>query len=966
MKRLSVILSAILILCVSVVFSACGETAKLPAPANLYVDEDENLYWSEVQDARSYELEITPQGGTPEVRPIRRNTYGLRTLAEGDYDFRIRALGQGELSSDWSAPLSYRKFPDSGYIYRALDDGTAWTLTSGRSSTGEITIEDTYRGKPVVQIGDGAFRNNQDVTSVTVGKYVRALGERVFYNCIALHTVNLPDSILSMGGSVFYGCTSLESVKLPAQLAAVPEYTFAYCAALKTVEFPENVQTIGESAFYSCSSLEEISIPDSVLSIGQYAFSKDDKLTSVTVGAGMRSVGGHAFSDNKLLTTVKFAENYEGLDFGTSCFTGCPELAAFAFPAGTTAVPNSCFDGDAKLAEVSIPESVTEVGYGAFRNTKLVADQEGKWTYADKWLISVPQELQKELTELGPQDFREDTIGIGYGVFMTSMSGEDESLWVGCIGLQRVTLPKSLRYIGTAAFYGCPFYFFMVENGSQLESIGEQAFRECTRLFNLRLSYESAGRLASNLKSIGSYAFYGCLSLSNYVQTPELIVPASVTHVGQRVFDDTPLYENSASSGVIYAGNWVVGFDAESGITAVELGEDVVGIADYAFAYSTEILSIEGTSHVRNIGEGAFMDCEGLKQVRLNRNITTIAPFTFAQCIALTDVGELPARIEEIGDYAFFQCDTLQAIDLSATQVKRIGAYAYYSCEVAQSIVLPEGLTEIGPYAFYHNTVKELSIPDSVTYIGSHAFTLSEGLTSLAFGEGSKLEYIGDYAFRSSPNLRTLVLPDSLETIGYAAFFQCSLTDVKFGSGLKQIAGCAFAMNASLSAARLPQGIEYIGDCAFLYCLSLRSVVLPASLSYVGSYAFYGCMDAAFYSTLESAPLSWSGRWNPTFRPVLWGVTLSEDGYVIAIKTKDLSGGMAQGGIAAPEREGYEFLGWSAQENSSAAEYQMSDLPFFEEETTLYAVYGPKQAEPEGPSEPAEDIESPNGQTDQQ
>ena len=964
MKRLSVILSAILILCVSVVFSACGETARLPAPANLYVDDDENLNWSEVQDAYSYELEITPQGGTPEVRPVRRNTYGLRTLAVGDYDFRIRALGSGELSSDWSAPVSYQKLPDYGYVYKALDDGTAWILSSARSSTGEISLEDTYRGKPIVQIGDGAFRNNREATSVTVGKYVRALGERVFYNCVALSSVNLPDSILSMGGSVFYGCSVLESVKLPAQLTSVPEYTFAYCSALKTVEFPANVLSIGESAFYSCSSLEEISIPDSVLSIDRYAFSKDEKLTSVTVGAGMQSIGIHAFSDNKLLTTVKFAENYESLTFGSNTFTGCPELVSFAFPAGTTAVPNACFDGDAKLAEVTIPESVTDVGVSAFRNTKLVADQEGKWTYADKWLISVPQELQKALTKLTPQDFREDIIGIGYGVFMTSKSGDDETRWYGCTSLQEVELPRSLRYIGMGAFYGCPFYKLTLEQDPLLESIGQQAFRDCTALYNLQLTNMASS--SSNLKTIENYAFYGCLSLSNNVQTPELIVPASVTHVGQRVFEGTPLYENSAAGGLILAGNWVVGFNAESGVTMVELSENIVGIADYSFAYDTELLSIEGTSHVRYIGEGAFMDCEGLKQVRLNRNITKIAPFTFAQCIALTDVGELPMRIDEIGDYAFFQCDSLQSIDLSSTLVKRVGAYAYYSCEAAQNIVLPEGLTEIGPYAFYHNTVTELSIPDSVTSIGSHAFTLSEGLTSLAFGEESKLEYIGDYAFRSSTKLQTLVLPDSLETIGYAAFFQCGLTDVNFGSGLKQIGGCAFAMNANLPAAQLPQGIEYIGDCAFLYCFSLRSVVLPESLSYVGSYAFYGCMDASFYSTLESVPLSWSQRWNPTFRPMLWGVTLSEEGYVISIHTEGIVGGMAQGGIAAPEREGYEFLGWATQENATAAEYQMSDLPFFEEETTLYAVYGPKTAEPEDPSEPAEDIESPSGQTDQQ
>ncbi len=951
MKRLSVILSAILVLCVSVVFSACGESAKLPAPAYLYMDEDENLNWSEVENARSYEIEIGSTGGDGEVsnRTSRRPGLSLRTLPEGDYTIRVRAVGSGNVYSEWSESIFHEKNSDSGYTYTAFDDGTAWVLMSARSSNGEISVGDTYLGKPIVGIGDGAFRNNQNVTSVTLGQYVRSVGERVFYNCISLKSAVLPDSVLSFGESVFFGCTQLESVKLPAKLTAVPAYTFAYCSALKKVEFPGGVGSIGDSAFYNCTSLEEIVIPDSVESVGQYAFSKDDTLSSVTFGANVRTVGAYAFSENKVLTSLVFAENYGSLEFGAGVFTACPELAECIFPVGTLFVPNYCFDGDGKFEKVTIPESVTDVGLHAFRNTKLAADGEGEWTYADKWLISVPQEIQKTLTELAPENFRDDAEGIAYGVFKTDVSAEDEAQKTGCVVLNSVELPKSVKYIGTAAFFGCPFNKFTVENGSLLESIGTQAFRGCASLYNLQLSYDTVNGYGSNLKSIGDYAFYGCRSLGNNQQNPEWIIPSGVTHVGQRVYDNTPLYENSAQNGVIIAGNWVVGFDEDSGVTMVELGEDVVGIADYSFAYNIGLMSVEGTSHVRYIGEGAFMDCEGLKQVRLNRNVTRIAPFTFAQCISLTDVGEqLPSGIVEIGPYAFFQCDSLQKIDLSATQVEEIGDFAYYSCEAVQNIVLPEGLGKIGDYAFYHNTVREITVPDSVTSIGSHAFTYSENLETLTFGANSKLRSIGDYAFRESPKLRTLALPDSLGTIGYAAFFRCGLTDVVFGSNLEEIGPCAFAFN-NLHALNLPRGIRSVGDYAFLCCFGLRSVILPESLQYVGSYAFYGCVDATFYSAAADVPPGWSRRWNSSFRPALWGVTVSEEGYIISIQAEKVTGGMAQGGIAAPVRDGYEFLGWTTQENGAEAEYTMGDLPSIGEDVTLYAVYGPQQAEPQVP-----------------
>lgn len=969
MKKFSVILSAILILCISVVFSACGGAELLSTPANFYVDDDDNLNWSDVEDARSYEIEITDAEGVPTIRTSRRAFYGLRTLAEGDYGIRVRATGAYDAMSEWSETFRFHKLPESEFVYRATDDGLAWTLWSARTVVGDIVLEDTYRGKPVISISGGAFRNDDKVTSVAVGKNVRTIGERAFYNCTALVSVSMPDEVSSFGNSVFYNCTALEAFTLPASLEAIPDYTFAYCISLRSIPINDKIKSIGKSAFYNCLSFTEVSVPDSVELIDEYAFSFNTgsdggtvKLSSVTLGAGLEQIGKYAFYNNSALRTVTFAEEYDELTIGESAFRACGELTECTLPEGILTIPEACFYDDVKYGAegVRIPDSVTDIGYRAYTNTALTNAQDGQWTYADRWLISVPETDCNELTELTPASFHEDTVGIAAQVFFTLPSAG-----VGCTQLSKIELPKSLKYVGELAFGGCTaLNRLTLERGTLLEIIGMGAFLGCSFLSNVQLSNRVGTGYESNLRSIESYAFYGCTSLDDNEQAPEWLTPRSLTHIGQYAFLGSGTYastENDPSrQGVVYMGNWVVGYDIDLGSPTITLRSGVRGIADYSFAFADEVVSIDGVNTVRYFGEGAFVCCESLREVRVNPDVTEFRPYVFAQCKALTTIGEFSDRITSIGDFAFFQCDSLESIDLSATQVEEIAAYAFYSCGAANEIILNDKVTSIGEYAFYHNEAEAISIPDSVETIGGYAFAKSENLETLSFGEGSRLKSIGDCAFREMTVLQTAVLPDSLETIGFGAFYGCeNLTDVDLGNGVRTLGAYAFAANRNLRTIILPQSLTEIDVCAFAYCSGLRSVVLPETLTSMGNYAFYGCYNTTFYTPLTEAADDWSGRWNASFRPVVWGVTLSEEGYVTGIPSSGVTGTVARGGLNGPEREGYEFLGWALSENATAADYTMSDLAALAEEMQLYAVYGPAASEPEEPVPEGPETEEP-------
>ncbi len=971
------ILSAILILCLLVGTAACGgEQATLPAPAYLYLNDNDELVWSEVDGARTYEVEI--DGGTENaaVRSVRRANCSLETLKEGDHTLRVRALGAEGIASPWSEPYTFKKEADSGFIFKAVSDNTAWTLASARSTSGEVIVPDTYRGKPIVETAAGAFRNNQETTSVTLGRYLTTIADRTFYNCVNLKTVLLSDDVSFLGEAAFSGCTSLDTVtpydpaaevlspvsgtvSLPSNLTAISDLLFTNCTALTKLVIPEGVTSIGDSAFYYCAALTSAEIPDSVESIGEYAFSNAQGMTSVKIGAGLKRTADYVFSYDKNLTSVTFAEHYDDLRLGAYAFAECDALEGLAFPDGTTVIPEGCFFGDDALDadKIVIPDSVTEVNYGAFLSTPIIPLTEENadvgWIYVDGWLVYVSENERNALKEITPDTLAEGTVGIADEVFFSDSE-------VGCTDLQSVTLKSSVKYLGSYAFAGCQkLTTFIVENASELEVIGQRAFYGCAALYILQLT-PTIGR--SQLRSIENRAFYGCLSLSyNYVKRENLI-PDSVTHVGQRVFDHTNLYESATD--VVYAGRWVVGCKGEPAEITLQLPAQgiesrpeelaVVGIADYAFGSQMSLEVIDGLARVQYLGIGAFYDCEALATgVTLNHSLTSIADYVFAQCVSLRNV-DFPRTLTSIGNRAFFQCDVLAEIDLEDTQIQTIDEYAFYSCEKARVVTLPEGLERIGPYAFYHCGAAELTIPSTVTAIEDHAFTKSENLTKLTFAEGeegSKLREIGDYAFRYSPRLEGLDLPDSLKKIGTAAFLTSGVKYVNFGSGIEEIGSYAFGGDSYLAAVTLPEGLRIIGDDAFFSCAALTSVVLPASLTSIGSYAFYNCPNVAFYTALEAQPSTWNERWNATYRPVAWGATISREGYVEAIETGKLFGAMVRGGLGAPTREGYVFLGWATEPNGAEL-LSMAQLRALTENTMLYAVYGPAPIEPETPSGP--------------
>ena len=141
--------------------------------------------------------------------------------------------------------------------------------------------------------------------------------------------------------------------------------------------------------------------------------------------------------------------------------------------------------------------------------------------------------------------------------------------------------------------------------------------------------------------------------------------------------------------------------------------------------------------------------------------------------------------------------------------------------------------------AFINSALTSVSIPNSVTSIGSGAFANCPSLASVIIP--NSVTSIGSNAF-SGTALISVSIPNSVTSIGESAFEQCSsLASVSIPYSVTSIGSYAFSGTA-LTSVSIPYGVTSIGNGAFSYCYNLTSVTIPNSLTSIGANAFYGCL----------------------------------------------------------------------------------------------------------------------------
>ena len=293
---------------------------------------------------------------------------------------------------------------------------------------------------------------------------------------------------------------------------------------------------------------------------------------------------------------------------------------------------------------------------------------------------------------------------------------------------------------------------------------------------------------------------------------------------------------------------------ANTGLTSVTIGNNVVEIYYNAFAGFTGLTNVSMGNSVQWIDNDAFNGCSSLQSVNLGSAVSSIGERAFHGCTSLSSI-TIPNATTSIGEYAFSGCLGLNNISLGNGLVA-IGKSAFGGCTSLTSISIPGSVTEMGTEICSDDTsltsvvigggvtmisdrafigcshLTSVSLPNSITQIGEFAFAYCSSLTSVSLPNSITHLYAG--TFSGCTSLTQVVLPSSLDTLGPTEEYEGQLGVITSDCG-------TFSNCTELDSITIPNSTSYIGRYTFAGCTSLRNMTIPHNVKFIRSKAFYCC-----------------------------------------------------------------------------------------------------------------------------
>ncbi len=211
--------------------------------------------------------------------------------------------------------------------------------------------------------------------------------------------------------------------------------------------------------------------------------------------------------------------------------------------------------------------------------------------------------------------------------------------------------------------------------------------------------------------------------------------------------------------------------------------------------------------------------------------ITAIGIDAFWYCTSLTSI-TLPDGVSTIDDRALTGCTGLEEIKIDEDNP--------YYCDL-EGVLFSKDMTTLISVPIASPLMPSYDIPNSVTTIGYEAFVDCTGLTSVKIPDS--VTTIESQAFYNCSKLSSIIIPNSVRTIGNDAFYKCtSLTGaLNIPYGVITIGSCAFENCSSLTSLTVGNSVATIGSGAFRGCSGLTSVTISNGATSIESEAFYEC-----------------------------------------------------------------------------------------------------------------------------
>ena len=538
-------------------------------------------------------------------------------------------------------------------------------------------------------IEEAAFEKCENLKTIKLN--VKAVGKRAFAFCRQLETICISGADI-IGEEAFFGCTVLCDISLSDTVKVIGKRCFEECVSIKKFPF-EHLNTIGERAFARCEGFETVSLP--ALELYRHAFEDCHKLKRIEISSQAYRKSSVFFGCTNVNEIIVDGESYtfdcikhSMNNISNTLLESVQEIIGDIY---------SCFKVNKKCEllsykgnakSIKIPEDITSLEDDAFRGCLRLED------------ISIPQSVKY----IGRLTF----AGTGWIEIMkkkNKMTVVNHLLVEASECGETAEIPMEVRRICSWAFAGNDKLREIRFTREQI-IVDEFAFRNC---FNVRKITMADGntftlhdihvREDNTLPDIVRQIFTDCINCFKTDKEDNLLVSTGniknlifvkgIKSIGREVYKDCKLLES------------------------ITLSDDTEIIGNNAFENGKWLREVKNAIGVKEIGDFAFSGCQSLEKIELSASLRHIGKRSFEHCCRLKEI-LIPEGVTEIKERTFFRCKNLTKVILPST-LKSIGREAFAFCEKLEEVVIPEGLETLGERAFaFCEKLEEAAIPKGI------------------------------------------------------------------------------------------------------------------------------------------------------------------------------------------------------------------------------------------------------------